>query len=121
MNFSLSKKFIKFYGDGNIHHYPLERLLIFRDDVFESLKKELKGVRFFKNQPKPPKPKNGTQPKIIKPIPDRFTHEYEPTNVWVAYDGARQRWRRMNEWFARSTIDDRQNVSLKNIMNQLNP
>ena len=106
------------YGNGKIHPYPLERLLIFTEECFESLQKEL--VRFKINESKPKKVTVKQAPKLeYRPLPQRITHDYEPSNIWPAYDGARQRWRRMNEWFSRLTQDDRQNRTLENVLKNL--
>lgn len=105
-------------GNGKIHPYPLEKLLIFTEKVFESLKSELSA--FKSNEPKP-KIANVKQVPTIKykQLPQRITHDYEPSNIWPAYDSNRWRWRRMYDWFNQSTLDDRQNASLKNILKQL--
>jgi hypothetical protein len=106
------------FGNGKIHPYPLERLLIFTEKTLESLKRELS--RFKLNERRPEIANVKQVPKVKnKPLPERITHDYEPSNIWTAYDGARQRWRRMNQWFSQSTLDDRQNVSLENVIKQL--
>ena len=92
--------------------------MIFTEECFESLKKEL--ARFKINEPKLKKAAVKQAPNVqYKPLPQRFTNDYEPSNIWPAYDGARQRWRRMNEWFSRLTQDDRQNKTLENVLKSL--
>jgi hypothetical protein len=105
-------------GNGKIHPYPLEKLLIFTEKTFESLKKEIS--KFRSNEPKLEIIHAKQSPRLkAKPLRYRITGDYEPSNVWTAHDGARQRWRRMNQWFSQSTLDDRQNVSLENVLKQL--
>jgi len=105
-------------GNGKIHPYPLEKLLIFTEKTFKSLKKEISNFKLKEqisetaNAEKSPRIKH-------KPLPQRITHDYEPSNIWTAYDGARQRWRRMNDWFNQSTLDDRQDALSKNMIKQL--
>ena len=108
----------KSYGNGKIHPYPLERLLIFTEELFESLKKELK--KFKSNEPKLEKANVKQKPNgKSKPLPERITYDYEPSNIWTAYDGNKWRWRRMYDWFNQLTLDDRQNASFKKIIKQL--
>lgn len=107
-----------FHGNGKVDPYPLERLLIFTEKTFKSLKNELSE---FKSNGLKPEIANVKQvPKVkYKPVPQRIIHDYEPSNIWTAYDGARQRWRRMNDWCNQSTLDDRQNASLENVLKRL--
>ena len=53
--------------------------------------------------------------------PERTFHDYEPSNIWTAYVGNRQRWRRMNEWFSQFTKDERESDYTKNMIKPLNP
>ena len=113
-----AKRLKHFVGNSKIHPYPLERLLIFTEKLFENLKKEL--AQFESNEVKPEKVNVKQKPNVkSKPLPGRITHDYEPSNIWSAYDGNKWRWRRMYDWFNQSTLDDRQNASLKYIIKQL--
>ena len=85
-------------GNGKVHPYPLERLLIFTEKLFESLKKEL--FEFKSNKPKPEITDVKQVPKVkYKPAPQRIIHDYEPSNISHAYDGDYWRWQRVSEWF----------------------
>ncbi len=85
-------------GNGKVHPYPLERLLIFTEKLFESLKHELSD--FKSNKPTPEIANVKQIPKVKnKPLPERITHEYIPSNISHAYDGDYWRWQRVSEWF----------------------
>ena len=85
-------------GNGKIHPYPLERLLIFTEEVFESLKKEL--LQFKTNEPKQQQINVKPRPNVqYKPLPQRIAHDYTPSNASHMYDSDYWRWQRVSEWF----------------------
>ena len=107
-------------GNGKIHSYPLERLLIFTEEVFESIKKELSKLKINKPKPKKIYAKQQESSKAeYKPLSQRIVHSFEPSSVWPAFDSKQWRQRRMYDWYNQFTLDDRQGVSLKNIINSL--
>ena len=72
--------------------------MIFTEKTFKSLKKEL--AKFKTNEPKPKAVKIKQAPKIKKKLlPQRITHDYEPSKISHAYDGDYWRWQRVSEWF----------------------
>lgn len=94
----MSRQIKEIYGNGKVHPYPLERLLIFTEKLFESLKKEI--FEFKLNEPRPEIANVKHVPKVKnKPLPERITHEYIPSNISHAYDGDYWRWQRVSEWF----------------------
>jgi len=85
-------------GNGKIHHYPLERLLIFTEKLFKSLKKELAEFKTKQQKVKIVKTKQTPNVKY-KPLPQRIIRDYEPSKISHAYDGDYWRWQRVSEWF----------------------
>jgi len=93
--------------------------LIFTEKTFRSLQKEITVLRPARRWPAKAIVKSVAQPET-DPLPKRIIHDYEPSHVWSAYDGRRQRWRRVNEWFAQFTRDERESEYAKIAAKPLN-
>jgi hypothetical protein len=99
-------------GNGKIHRYPLEKLLIFSKKTFKELNKELRQLI-----PKPSKPKKHSNVKLKKtivpePRKQRIHHEHQPTNVIYMLESNPWRWRRVNEWFAQHGQMEAKQISI---------
>ena len=89
-----------FCGNGIIDCYPLEKILIFTEETFQTLKSEL--LTYELTQKPETKKKAKTTLAIIprtKIKPRRTWHAFEPSRISHAYDGDYWRWQRVAEWF----------------------
>ena len=109
------------YGNGKIDRYPLKKLLIFTEKLFEKLKKEL--AQFTTKKTKKPKSDadNIKRLPIVqkKQISQRIIHDYQPSHIWSTRNSSYWQWKRVKEWFIQYAQDNQQEMTPKNILKRL--